>query len=473
MVALAVMLLAGCSGEYTASDNNNNDSGDCGNGVIDSQEQCDGSAMQGVTCEILGFTGGVLACDSVCQRDVSACDIPLGCGNGVLDPGEDCDGVNLGGQDCHGLGFDGGALTCSLACRFETAGCSSSGACGDGEVNPPAEDCDGSDLAGQTCQLLGYDSGTLACTEACQLNPDGCVTAAICGDGQLGPGEECDSTLFGGATCVSLGYDGGTLACNAACDFDTSGCTTDTCGDGVIDLGEECDTTNFGGVTCVSLGYTGGQLACSGTCRLDTTGCSSASEICTNGIDDNGNGQCDCLDAACATDAACLFTPVETNCGDGLDNDHDCLVDCADNDCQNSPACMGLLCSPFQSIGCGDVLQSTTVGGPTNFQNYPGTCAGAPDSGPEAYFLFSNAGGPFAVQATVTLTATNNQDLDLIVVGSTGSDCDVQGRCIDSSQTPGGNESVVITAATGAMYYIIVDGYNGAADAFSLSVSCQ
>jgi hypothetical protein len=519
--------LGACGGRYSASNNNVNDNGnnvsvDCGDGIIDSGEQCDGSALAGQTCEGLGFVGGGLACGADCWHDVSGCEIPQGCGDGVLDPGEACDGVNLGGQDCAGLGFEGGPLGCTLACRFDTAGCQSTGVCGDDMANPPGEACDGSDLAGQTCQSLGYDGGALVCNGACQLDVEGCTSVAICGDGQLEAGEQCDDTVFGGATCVSLGFDGGTLVCDAACSFDTSGCTLEGCGDGVIELGEECDGTHFGGVTCQSLGFAGGLLLCTGTCRLDTSSCADpcgnsaidageecdganlagetcqglgfiggdldctptcdfdtsdciagGAENCTNGVDDDGNGQCDCLDAACSTEIPCLMGGPETTCDDGVDNDHDCLVDCDDSDCLGSPTCAALTCTPFQNVGCGSSVNGTTVGGPLSFEVYPNTCAADPNSGPEAYFLLANAGSIIPMHVTVNLNATSNQDLDLIVVGVSGTDCDVQGACITSSQNAGGAETALFTAQLGQSYYIIVDGFDGAADSFSMTVSCQ
>jgi hypothetical protein len=45
-----------------------------------------------------------------------------------------------------------------------------------------------------------------------------------CGDNAINvAGEQCDGTDLGGESCVSLGFDSGTLAC-ASCAFDTSGC---------------------------------------------------------------------------------------------------------------------------------------------------------------------------------------------------------------------------------------------------------
>ena len=45
----------------------------CGNGLIDSGEQCDGTMLGGATCVSLGFQGGTLSCGSSCSYDTSAC----------------------------------------------------------------------------------------------------------------------------------------------------------------------------------------------------------------------------------------------------------------------------------------------------------------------------------------------------------------------------------------------------------------
>lgn len=59
---------------------------------------------------------------------------------------------------------------------------------------------------------------------------------------------------------------------------------------------------------------------------------------CSNGSDDDGDGQIDCMDLDCASDPACQATE-ETQCSNGVDDDGDGLVDCADNDCAFDPAC--------------------------------------------------------------------------------------------------------------------------------------
>lgn len=52
----------------------------------------------------------------------------------------------------------------------------------------------------------------------------GSVKIAICGDGVIEGPEDCEREDLNGETCESLGYQSGTLSCDIACDFDTSGC---------------------------------------------------------------------------------------------------------------------------------------------------------------------------------------------------------------------------------------------------------
>lgn len=48
--------------------------GMCGNGTVDTGEQCDSSNLNGFSCVDLGFAGGTLACDPVtCTYDSSNC----------------------------------------------------------------------------------------------------------------------------------------------------------------------------------------------------------------------------------------------------------------------------------------------------------------------------------------------------------------------------------------------------------------
>ena len=55
-----------------------------------------------------------------------------GCGDGVIQSGEECDGSNLNGKSCLTQGFSGGTLSCNSNCTFNTSSCTSGGGGGGG-----------------------------------------------------------------------------------------------------------------------------------------------------------------------------------------------------------------------------------------------------------------------------------------------------------------------------------------------------
>jgi hypothetical protein len=57
---------------------------ECGNGVIDDGEQCDGGNLGGFDCVDLGYSGGTLGCDPItCTYDASACTTDMDGGSGT------------------------------------------------------------------------------------------------------------------------------------------------------------------------------------------------------------------------------------------------------------------------------------------------------------------------------------------------------------------------------------------------------
>ncbi len=168
-----------------------------------------------------------------------------------------------------------------------------------------------------------------------------------CGNGVIEDGEQCDGANLGGETCVSLGQPSGTLACTSGCGFDITGCTgsNPVCGNGVVEGSEQCDGSNLNGQSCVTQGYMGGSLTCTSGCAFDTSGCGDIPEICSDGADNDGDGEIDCEDSDCFGDPAC-DGENEYDCHNGLDDDGDGLTDCDDPDCAGSPAC--------SASGCGD-----------------------------------------------------------------------------------------------------------------------
>jgi RHS repeat-associated protein len=242
---------------------------DCGDGLVFPPEQCDLTCFSVPDCESLGFDGGTLGCHSdggsgevvnqPCTFDTSGCHV---CGDNQAEGPEECDGTDLAGQSCLTLGFEGGTLAC-VDCAFDTSGCDN---CGDGVQEPP-EECDGTDFGTQSCISRGFDGGSLICTPSCTIDDTGCY---VCGDNLAEGPEPCDGTDLAGQTCQTQGFVGGTLAC-VNCAFDTSACHN--CGDNTQEPPEECDGADLGGQSCSGLGFDGGDLACLGDCSFDTSGC--------------------------------------------------------------------------------------------------------------------------------------------------------------------------------------------------------
>jgi cysteine-rich repeat protein len=208
-----------------------------------------------------------------------------GCGNGVLDTNEACDGANLNDRTCVDFGFSApGGLACASDCSLDPSGCAST--C-DGALLEPGEECEGNDLGGATCQDFGFASpGGLACT-GCALDPSGC--AIECGNGVAEPGEACDGADLDGADCTDFGFVGATGAtCAANCSaVVTSGCAA-AC-NGTLEPGETCDGANLNGHDCTDLGYANAAgMVCTG-CSLNAAGCKA---VCGNNMVEPGE-QCD------------------------------------------------------------------------------------------------------------------------------------------------------------------------------------
>ncbi|HEV8323995.1 MAG TPA: hypothetical protein VG389_20430 [Myxococcota bacterium] len=257
----------------------------------------DGSAIE-VCVTAQGVGGGDLA--SGCQSRPVAIGgtteyvivlSPPVCGDGVIGGAEDCDGADLGGQTCESVSptLTGGTLACDGACAFDLSGCTLSADCGNATLDA-GEDCDGANLGAGDCILEGFDGGVLACSGICRYDTSGC---RLCGNGAVESGEQCDGGDLGGATCASIGmgFASGTLGCTTSCTYDVAGCDVPVlCGNGMIDAaaGEQCDGTLLGGQTCATQGLGGGALACTPGCVFDTSGCAA----CGNGVVEMGES-CD------------------------------------------------------------------------------------------------------------------------------------------------------------------------------------
>jgi len=90
------------------------------------------------------------------------------CGNGQINSGEQCDGANLGGQTCQTKGFQSGTLACASDCTFNTIQCVSAPVC------TPNQSCTTNQGCSGTCNASGS-----ACNDN---NPnDGCPAVPASG----------------------------------------------------------------------------------------------------------------------------------------------------------------------------------------------------------------------------------------------------------------------------------------------------
>lgn len=290
LLGLVAVGLPACGKDDGTGGNNQGNSNsvfNCGDGVLaqypEYSEDCDGSNLQGQTCESLGFEGGALGCKGDCTFDVSLC-LGHSCGNGVANLHEVCDGTDLKFYTCDMVGggysngerfFIGGSLACTIRCSLNTEGCIVNSRCGDGFRENP-EGCDdgplNSDIQPDACRTdcrhAHCGDGVIDTTEACDDGiwnsdqvPDACRPGCRlpgCGDGVADTGEECDDGPYNSA----LRPD----ACRP-------GCLAASCGDGVTDTAEDCDGSDLGGLDCTDHGYPGGTLGCLPDCTFDLTAC--------------------------------------------------------------------------------------------------------------------------------------------------------------------------------------------------------
>ncbi|MED5463253.1 MAG: LNR domain-containing protein [Myxococcota bacterium] len=221
------------------------------------------------------------------------------CGDGVLQSDEQCDGYNVGSITCLDFGFSSGYVTCAPSCdAFDISQCTDTttgpATCGN-NATEGAEICDGEDLAGYTCDTFGFVGGTLLCTEDCT----GFYTAhcnhppqSICGNNTLEPGEVCDGPHTLHETCQSFGFDGGELRCNSTC----TGFSTAQCLSAPVECAPGCSPLSVGDAICDPACYTA-------ACSFDGGDCTPPEWTCDPATFTRGDGcHCGCgaMDLDCA-----------------------------------------------------------------------------------------------------------------------------------------------------------------------------
>ncbi len=191
IVGLSASLIVACSGDdRTGTGTTPRPSADCGNGTLNSGEQCDD-----------GNTTAGDGCSATCQTEMSMAT----CGDGAVDAGEQCDDGNTAAGD-----------GCSATCQTEM----SMATCGNGIIEG-AEQCDD-----------GNTTSGDGCSATCQGE-----MGAVCGDGVREGSEACDdgNTTSGDGCSSTCEMETMTATCQDACDLLVS-CTEMQC-PGTVDAG--------------------------------------------------------------------------------------------------------------------------------------------------------------------------------------------------------------------------------------------
>ena len=90
-----------------------------------------------VTCSNLVKSENVKNCIS--ESVAASPEVVSKCGNGIINSGEDCDGSSLNGYSCSRFdNYAGGVLSCNEDCTFNTNRCWEHSGGGDGGITPPS-----------------------------------------------------------------------------------------------------------------------------------------------------------------------------------------------------------------------------------------------------------------------------------------------------------------------------------------------
>ena len=272
--ALAVALATVCGFILVAcaSGGDGGGTGSCGNGVKDGVDQCDGTDLGGVTCQVLGFKGGTPLCNpTTCQLDLATC-----CQDTCANVGDtQCAGTALQSCTQQASGCRGWTLTADCA--------QSGGGVCDSSGGKPA--C--STTCTSSCPTVGASQCNAGSIEHCTTSPSTGCNEWVEFDNCTAKGQSCDATsgtAVCGGSCNNQCAKAGDTQCSGnvlrTCQAGTDGClalvTTSDC----AATGQTCTTASGKAqctTSCSNKCSSVGSQNCIGnvlsTCASDATGC--------------------------------------------------------------------------------------------------------------------------------------------------------------------------------------------------------
>jgi cysteine-rich repeat protein len=358
LLALLALSLAAACGPTADEGPDIEGGGDaiCGDGVVDSGEQCDD-----------GNTDPGDGCTAACQSETGA---TAECGNGVIESGEECDDAN----DEAGDGCD--------ACVMED------NVCGDSMIG-----------AGEEC-----DDGNTEPGDGCDAD---CATEATCGDSMIGAGEECDDGNTDDGDGCSATCEQEAPVCAPA--FDLSCGSTDSWSTEALGSTDVLDS-----YSCSTWNESGREYAYRFVADVTGDVTVSLSDLDVDldlfVVSESGAG-CDAAGCVSHGDSTLTFaaTAGETYyvIVDGFNG--------ASGSYTVDVACDAALeCTPDIAAGCNtfDEWATTAKGSTDIIDSY--SCSIFDESGREYAYQFSS---PVDTTVTVNLAPESGQDLDLFLIG--------------------------------------------------------
>ena len=159
------------------------------------------------------------------------------CGNSTIDDAEFCDGTDFGGISCESLGYDGGVLVCASDCMsYDPSGCvAAEGAVEPGGICNCSSECDGTETHPGICVFgVCMQEAEEACSEPASLEecPEGSKCWAMSGTDYHLCFPDCDAHYCAGVcdtegTCTVATS---TTRCDGTC--------SPLCGSPAVDHGE-------------------------------------------------------------------------------------------------------------------------------------------------------------------------------------------------------------------------------------------